>query len=96
LSIFLSLVCIFSRATMERRPGHRLRETYKAISLSTVHHTVQDVQYLQPEVQHPIPFGEDNEIMEEDLANQHCCLHPSLTHAHWVGLIDLWLQQSQN
>lgn len=66
--------------------------TYEAISLPAVHHPVEDIQDPKPQVEHPVPFREQNEVMEEDLADQRSRLDPRLAHAERVRLVDLWLE----
>lgn len=45
-----------------------MRKTYQAVTLSAVHHAVEDIQDLEPEAQHAFFIWELVEITQEDLA----------------------------
>lgn len=69
--------------------------SYEVIALSAVHQTVHDVQDPEPQVEHAIPFGENHEIVEKDLAKQRRRLHPALAHADWIRLVDFRFEKLQ-
>lgn len=66
--------------------------TYQAVALPTIHHSVKDIQDLEPEVQHGILVWVLVQITQEDLADKGCGLNTGLAHAEWIRMVRLGLQ----
>ena len=71
---------------------HASSPTYQVISLSAVHQPVHDVKDLEPQVKHAFPLREQDQIVEEDLAEECRGLHPRLTHPDRIGLVHFGLE----
>lgn len=70
--------------------------TYQAVSLSAVHETIHDVDDFEPQIQHPVPFGKQYQILKEHLAEKGRCLNSCLTHSVAVGRVYFGFQQLQD
>lgn len=55
--------------------------TYQTVALATVDHPIQDIQNLEPELQHAVLVRELIKIAQEDLADQNSCLNAGFAHS---------------
>ena len=67
---------------------------YQMIALSAVHQAVHDVQDPDPEIKHALPLAEDNQVVQEDLAQQCGGLYPRVAHTARVILENLRFQET--
>ena len=65
---------------------------YKTVSLTAVHEAVHDSEDAGPEIQDAVPFAQEYEVGEEDLAEELGCLYSSVGHANGISLIDFGLE----
>ena len=67
--------------------------TDQCVALTRIHQPVHDVKYSQPELEHAVPLGQENKVVQEDLAKQLGNLNPHIADTWRVQMIDLGLQE---
>lgn len=68
------------------------KATYQAVPLATVHHPVEDIEDLEPQIEHAVTVGKLVEVAQEDFAHQDGHLDAGFTHSQGIGVVYFGLQ----